>query len=110
MGRVWRPEEDEEEEKTVGEKRGGEKSSGSKVSPTQGEGRSGVSGVPGTLRSLTISGRIGLAGCVLGGGEAVGEKRQSSEVSWEQHWAEGSVGQNWGPGTYWASSPSSRRR
>lgn len=36
MGRVWRPEEDEEEKKTVGEKRGGDKSSGSNASPHAG--------------------------------------------------------------------------
>lgn len=37
MGRVWRPEEDEEEvKKTVGEKRGGDKSSGSNASPRAG--------------------------------------------------------------------------
>lgn len=41
------------------------------------EGGLGVSEAPKSLRSLTIVGRIGMAGCLLGG-EAVGEKRQNS--------------------------------
>lgn len=74
MDWVSRPEEGGKKEvKTVGERRGGEK----------GAGRARGSRVAGTLRSLTFSGSIVLAGWFLGG-EAVREKRQSSQVCWEQ--------------------------
>lgn len=74
MDWVSQPEEDGKEEvKTVGERRGSEK----------GAGRARGSRVAGTLRSLTFSGSIVLAGWFLGG-EAVREKRQSSQVCWEQ--------------------------
>ena len=74
MDRVSQPEEDGKEEvKSVGERRGSEK----------GTGRAEGSRVAGTLRSLTFSGSIVLARWFLGG-EAMREKRRSSQVCWEQ--------------------------
>ena len=102
MDRVSQPEEDGKEEvKTVGERKGREK----------GPGRAGGSRVAGTLRSLTFAGSVVLAGWFLEGETVRGEKAERSGVLGAAGAGpKGLGGRTGGPGTHWASSPSSRRR